>query len=60
MSRNISEGARGTNEIATSITGVAKAAQETSAGTARSLQAATELARMAADLQRLIGKYQVA
>jgi two-component system chemotaxis response regulator CheY len=36
MSRNISEGARGTNEIATSITGVAKAAQETSAGTARS------------------------
>jgi methyl-accepting chemotaxis protein len=59
MSRNVAEGAKGTNEIARNITGVAKAARDTSTGTGKSLRAATELARMATELQRLVGKYKV-
>ncbi len=59
MSRNISESAKGTNEIARNITYVAKAALETSKGCTRSLAAVTGLAQMAAELQRLLGKYKV-
>jgi methyl-accepting chemotaxis protein len=55
----VAEGAKGTNEIARNITGVAKAARDTSTGTGKSLRAATELARMATELQRLVGKYKV-
>jgi methyl-accepting chemotaxis protein len=59
MARNVAEAARGTQEIAGSITGVAKAAEQTSAGAQNSQQAAEALARMAADLQQMVGEFQV-
>jgi methyl-accepting chemotaxis protein len=59
MSRNLHEGARGTNQIAENMVGVVKAAQDTSEGAARSLGAARELARMATDLQRLVADYKL-
>ncbi len=60
MARNVSEAARGTQEIAGSITGVARAAEQTSSGAQNSQQAAEALARMAADLQQMVGEFQVA
>ncbi|MBK7859252.1 MAG: methyl-accepting chemotaxis protein [Archangiaceae bacterium] len=58
MSRNVSEGAKGSNEISKNITGVAEAATGTSKGATRSLEAAQGLSRMAAELERLVGKYR--
>jgi len=53
MSRNLAEGAQGTTPIAAAIQSVAAASRRTSTGAATSLQAAVELARMAAALQTL-------
>jgi len=58
MARNVAEGAKGTGEIARNITGVAKAAQDTSKGAAQSQEAAKALARMAAGLQDLVGRFK--
>jgi methyl-accepting chemotaxis protein len=55
MSRNVAEGAKGTEDIAKNITGVAQAAQDTSAGAVKALGAAKALAGMAAELERLVG-----
>ncbi len=60
MSRNLTEGAKGTDEITRNISGVAQAAQFTSTGAARSLEAAQSLSRMASELERLVGKYSAA
>ncbi len=57
MGRNVTEAAKGSAEIAQNITGVAQAAIATSQGAADSLRASTELARMASDLQTLVGKF---
>jgi methyl-accepting chemotaxis protein len=56
MSRNVAEGAKGTDDIAKNITGVAQAARDTSAGAARALGAAKGLSVMAAELQKLVGQ----
>ncbi|MBY0489616.1 MAG: PAS domain-containing methyl-accepting chemotaxis protein [Gemmatimonadaceae bacterium] len=58
MGRNVTEAAKGSSEIAQNITGVAQAAIATSQGASDSLRASTELARMAADLQGMVGKFQ--
>ena len=53
IGRNVSEAANGAAEIAQNITAVALAAQNTTQGAINSQQAASELARMAAELQQL-------
>jgi methyl-accepting chemotaxis protein len=53
MSRNLAEGAQGTTQIASAIQNVAEASRRTSTGAATSLQAAQQLAGMAAALQQL-------
>jgi len=55
MSRNISDAARGTNDISHSIAAMADAALQTSESTGSSQKATSELASMAADLRRLVG-----
>jgi methyl-accepting chemotaxis protein len=57
ITRNVAEAAKGSNEIAQNITGVAQAAQSTTAGANDSLGAAGELARMASELQGLVGRF---
>ena len=58
MGRNVVEATRGTGEITENIAGVAEAAQSTSSGASDSQKASTELARMAADLQKLVGQFK--
>jgi methyl-accepting chemotaxis protein len=58
MGRNVTEAAMGSAEIAQNITGVAQAAIATSQGAADSLRASRELARMAVELQTMVGKFQ--
>jgi methyl-accepting chemotaxis protein len=58
ISRNLTEAAKASAEIAQNIIGVAQAAQSTSGGAADSQRAATELARMAAELQRLVAQFR--
>jgi len=58
ITRNISDGARGSSEIAKNIMAVAQAAQSTSRG-AHELKTATEdLARMSAELRELVGQFK--
>ncbi|MSR63059.1 MAG: PAS domain S-box protein [Planctomycetes bacterium] len=56
IGRNVAEAAKGSSEIAQNISGVAKAAQDTSSGVANSQQAVAELAKMAAELTKLVAK----
>ena len=57
ISRNIIESSKGTEEIAQNITSVAQAAGSTSEGATNSLAAAHELARMASELQQIVGEF---
>lgn len=54
ISRNVSEAALGSREIAQNVMGVAQAARSTTEGAANTKGSADELARMAAELQRLM------
>ena len=56
ISRNVAEAAKGSSEIAQNITGVAQAATSTTEGIASTRTAAEELARMAAELQNVVGQ----
>ena len=58
IGRNVAEAAQGSTEIAQNITGVAEAAGQTSAGAQQGQQASGELARMAAELQTLVGQFK--
>jgi methyl-accepting chemotaxis protein len=58
MNRNVAEAAAGAGEIAANITGVATAAEVTTAGVAESQQAVTELARMSSDLQSAVSRFR--
>ena len=58
MGRNITDAARGSGEISDTIAGVARAAQSTSESTGSSRKATHELATMAADLRRLVGRFK--
>ena len=55
IGRNISEVASGSSEIAKNITNVARAAQGTAGGAGETKKTASELARMAAELEQLVG-----
>jgi methyl-accepting chemotaxis protein len=57
IARSVSEGVRGTTEISSNISGVAEAARHTSSGASDAKNAATELARMASELRRVIGQF---
>ncbi len=59
IGRNVTEAAKGTNEIAKNITGVAKAAADTTTGAADTQKAAEALSGMAAQLQKLMSRFQV-
>ena len=59
MSRNLSEAARGSTEIAESMLGVAQATQSTSVGAAGSQKAAETLANMSAELHGLVAQFKV-
>jgi methyl-accepting chemotaxis protein len=57
MSRNIADAARGSNEISGTIASMAQAALATSESTGNSQRATNELAAMASDLKRLVGRF---
>ena len=57
IARNVSDAARGSGEITENITGVARAAHSTTAGASDTERAASELAGMAAALQKLVGQF---
>jgi methyl-accepting chemotaxis protein len=58
MTRNVSEAATGSGEIAVNISGVADAAALTTQGAGESQRAVDELARMSADLKVLVGTFR--
>ena len=58
IARNVAEAARGGQQVADNITSVAAAAKNTSSGAANTLTASTELARMAGELQTLVGQFK--
>ncbi|MCK6552281.1 hypothetical protein L6R52_41005, partial [Myxococcota bacterium] len=58
MGRNVAEAATGSSEIARNITGVAQAAEQTAGGAQQGLAAAQDLAKMAAELQHLVGQFR--
>jgi len=59
MARNVAEAASGSSGIARTITGVAAAAQETTAGSGNTAMAAEDLSRMAGELQGLVGRFHL-
>jgi methyl-accepting chemotaxis protein len=58
IGRNVVEAAKATTNIAQNISGVAQAAQSTSAGAQQSQTAATELARMAEELNEVVSHFR--
>lgn len=59
MSRNISEAARGSSEVAQNIQGVAQAAHSTSHGATDSHKAAQSLAKMSTQLRELVDRFKL-
>ena len=57
MARSVNDASRGSTEITANMQGVADAAASTASGASDSQRAATELARMSADLQALVGQF---
>ncbi|MGJ5813053.1 MCP four helix bundle domain-containing protein [Paludibaculum fermentans] len=58
IGRSVHEAAKGTNAIASNISGVAEAAKSTTKGATETQRAAAELSRMAAQLQGVVSKYR--
>ena len=58
MARSVAEAATGSAQIAQNISGVSAAASGTTAGVADSQVASAELARMASDLQSVVGQFR--
>jgi methyl-accepting chemotaxis protein len=58
MSRNVTEAAKGSGEVAKNITGVATAAQSTTAGAGDSQKAAQQLAKMSTELRELVAQFK--
>jgi methyl-accepting chemotaxis protein len=58
ITRNVGEAAKGSSQIVENIVSVATAAKSTTEGATNTQTAAQELARMAAELQRLVGQFQ--
>lgn len=59
MSRNVAEASTGSGEISSNISGVASAAESTTVSVSQTLDAITELARMAAELRTEVGRFQL-
>ncbi len=59
MSRSVSDAASGSSEIAGAITGVARAAAQTTEGAGESLAAAADLGRMSQQLQTLVSRFRI-
>jgi methyl-accepting chemotaxis protein len=59
ISRSVGEAARGANDIASNITGVARATEGTSDGAASTRSAAHNLAEIAEELNRLVARFVV-
>ncbi len=59
ISRNVSEGARGSREIAAAISGVARAAADTNEGANKSRAAALSLTEMGGGLQALVDRFVI-
>jgi methyl-accepting chemotaxis protein len=59
ISRSVGEAARGANDIAANITGVARATEDTSGGAASTQSAAHNLAQLAEELGRLVARFVV-
>jgi methyl-accepting chemotaxis protein len=57
MARSVTDASRGSAVITANMQSVSDAADSTAAGAADSRRAATELARMSADLQTLVGRF---
>jgi methyl-accepting chemotaxis protein len=58
IGRNVGEAAKGSSEITENINGVAQAASDTSNGIGQNQSAATEMEKMASDLQNLVGQFK--
>jgi methyl-accepting chemotaxis protein len=58
IGRSVNEAAANAQDIARNITGVADGAAQTTAGAGNAQAAASELARMATDLQDLVGQFR--
>jgi methyl-accepting chemotaxis protein len=58
VNRNVSQAAAGTEEIARNISGVAEATSTTTRGVGEADKAASELARMASDLQNVVNGFR--
>jgi methyl-accepting chemotaxis protein len=58
IARNVAEAAQGGRQVADNIISVAAAAKNTSSGAANTLTASSELARMAGELQQLVGQFK--
>jgi methyl-accepting chemotaxis protein len=59
ISRSVGEAARGANDIAANITGVARATEDTSGGAASTQSAAHNMAQLADELSRLVARFVV-
>ena len=59
IARSVTEAAAGANGIAEDVTQVASAAEDTRQGAQNTLQSATDLAGMAAELKGLVGRFAV-
>ena len=57
IGRNVSESARGSVEITRNVNDVASSAQSAMEGASQTQVAATELARMSSELQRMVARY---
>jgi methyl-accepting chemotaxis protein len=58
MNRNVAEAATGAGEIASTITGVATAAEVTTSGVAQAEQGVAELTRMSSELQLAVSRFR--
>jgi methyl-accepting chemotaxis protein len=58
IGRNVAEAAKGSSEIAQNIAAVAMAAKNTTEGAGNTRTAGEELARMAGELQTMVGKFR--
>ena len=59
IARRVAHAAQGSSEIAGTITGMSASAEDTHVGAGSTQEAAEELARMATDLQSLVGQFRL-
>jgi len=55
----VAQAAKGSGDIATNISGVAKAAQSTAEGATETQKASGELSRMSVDLEKIVNRFKI-